>query len=410
MNLRYSRVSGWGKYVPEKVLTNADLEKMVDTSDDWIVQRTGIKERHIAAESEVCSDLGIHAARNALEVAGLVPTDLDLIIVSTSSPDYLVPIVSSTIQYKLGATCPAFTIVTGCTGFVYGLTTAHQFIATRQYNHILVIGVELISKFIDWADRDTCVLFGDGAGAVILSPSETPTGVLACDLGSDGEKGMFLTAPGIGSAATIDHAMIDRREQFLRMNGREVFKFATRVLPQSTLQVLENANLTLADLDLLIPHQANARIIELAIRRLGLAEDKVFVNVHKYGNTSAASIPLALVEALEEGRIKEGDKLCLVSFGAGLTWASVVLQWGQPQGTSTAAQAEDLLWDLADLRKRLARTSAQARVKTQTLLEEASFKAVATMLPLYTSVGRKLPKPGVPSLPLPGKRGQKKQD
>lgn len=395
MELRYSRVTGWGKYLPEKILTNADLEKIVDTNDEWIVQRTGIKERRIAAEDENCSDLAIHAARKALDIAGLTPTNLDLIIVSTSSPDYLVPIVSSTIQYKLGATCPAFTVVTGCTGFVYGLATAHQFIATGQYNHVLVIGVELISRFLDWEDRDTCVLFGDGAGAVVLSPSNTPTGVRACDLGSDGEKGMNLLAPGIGSAARINHEMIDRKEQFLRMNGREVFKFATRILPQSTLKVIENAGMTIDDIDLLIPHQANARIIELAIRRLGIAAEKVFINVHKYGNTSAASIPLALVEALEEGKIKEGDNLCLVSFGAGLTWASVVLQWGQPLGEGIEGETvdEDLIWDIDALRRRMARSGTNVRVKARTLFEETSFKANALMLPFYTSVGRKLPKP-----------------
>ncbi|RME40425.1 MAG: ketoacyl-ACP synthase III [Caldilineae bacterium] len=389
MNMRYSRISGWGKYVPQKVLTNADLEKMVDTSDEWIVQRTGIRERHIAAEDETCSTMAIRAAQEALRVAGLTPADLDLIIVSTSSPDRLVPIVSSTIQHKLGADCPAFTLMTGCTGFVYGLATGHQFIATGAYDHVLVIGVELISRFLDWTDRNTCVLFGDGAGAVVLSPSKTPTGVKAFDLGSDGEKGMELTVPGIGTAARIDHAMLDRGEQYLRMNGREVFKFATRVLPKSTLQVLENAGMTLDDIDLLIPHQANARIIDLAVRRLGISPDKVFVNLHKYGNTSAASIPLALVEALEEGRVKEGDHLCLVSFGAGLTWASAVVQWGQPLGDGEEFAADDLIWDLNALRRKMALASARARVKARTVLEEATYKASTLMLPLYTFTGRK---------------------
>jgi 3-oxoacyl-[acyl-carrier-protein] synthase-3 len=393
MDLRYSKISGWGKYVPEKVLTNADLEKMVDTSDKWITQRTGIKERRVAAKDETCSSLAVNAAQQALEVAGLNPTDLDLIVVATSSPDYLVPIVSSTIQDKLKATCPAFTIVTGCTGFVYGLVTAHQFIATGAYEHILVIGVELITKFVDWTDRTTCVLFGDGAGAVVLSPSKTPTGVKAFDLGSDGAKGMNLIVPGLGSATEMNHAMIDRQEHLLRMNGREVFKFAARVLPDSTLKVVENAGMCVDDIDLLIPHQANARIIDLAIRRLGIAKEKVFVNVHKYGNTSAASIPLALVEAIQEGKVKEGDHLCLVSFGSGLTWASAVVQWGQPLGEGTEALDEDLIWDLTSIRKKMARTSATVRVKARTLLEETSYKASTLMLPLYTSVGRKLPNP-----------------
>ena len=389
MTLRYSKISGWGKYAPEKILTNADLEKIVDTSDDWIVQRTGIKERRIAAEGETCSDMAIKAAEQALEVAGLKATDLDLIIVSTSSPDYLVPIVSSIIQYKMGATCPAFTLVTGCTGFVYGLATAHQFIATGAYNHILVIGVELISHFLDWTDRNTCVLFGDGAGAVVLSPSQTPTGVKAFDLGSNGEKGMELSLTGLGSATRIDQAMLERGEQYLKMNGPEVFKFATRILPQSTMQVLANAGMSIDDIDLLIPHQANARIIDLAIRRLGLPEEKVYVNVHKYGNTSAASIPLALVEALEEGKVKEGDHLCLVSFGAGLTWASAIVQWGQPLGEAGAAVDESLIWDLTTLRKKMALTSTKVRVKARTVAEETAYKASTMLLPFYTFGGRK---------------------
>ncbi len=391
MALRYSRISGWGKYTPEKILTNFDLEKMVDTSDEWITQRTGIKERHIAAENETTSSMAIEAAKKALNVAGLHPTDLDLIVVATSSPDHLVPIVSSTIQHKLGATCPAFTMMTGCTGFVYALSTAHQFIATGTYDHVLVLGVELISKFIDWTDRNTCVLFGDAAGAVVLSPSNTPTGVKAFDLGSDGAKGMNLTVPGLGTAVKMDHDMIDRGDHYLKMNGREVFKFATRVMPRSTLKVLENAGMTVDDIDLLIPHQANARIVDLAIRRLGIPKEKVFVNLHKYGNTSAASIPLALIEALEEGKIKEGDHICMVSFGAGLTWASAVVQWGQPLGASAELVDEDLIWDLTSIRRRMALVSTELRVKTRTLIEESSYRASTLMLPLYTSVGRKLP-------------------
>ncbi len=391
MNMRYSKISGWGKYVPEKVLTNFDLEKMVDTSDEWITQRTGIKERHIAGDDETTSTMAVAAARKALDVAGLTPTDLDLIIVSTSSPDHLVPIVSSTVQHQLGATCPAFSVVTGCTGFVYGLATGHQFIATGTYDHVLVIGVELITRFIDWSDRNTCVLFGDGAGAVVLSPSNTPTGVKAIDLGSDGAKGMSLTVPGLGSAMKIDHDMIERGDHYLKMDGPTVFKFATRVMPRSTLKVLENAGMTINDVDLLIPHQANARIVDLAVRRLGISPDKVFLNLQKYGNTSAASIPLALVEAYEAGRIKEGDHVCMVSFGAGLTWASAVVQWGQPLGDTAEIVDEDLVWDIDALRRRLARASTSARVKARTLMEETSYKASLLMLPLYTSVGRRLP-------------------
>ncbi|HFB52631.1 MAG TPA: ketoacyl-ACP synthase III [Anaerolineae bacterium] len=391
MNMRYSKISGWGKYVPEKVLTNFDLEKMVDTSDEWITQRTGIKARRIAADDETTSTMAVAAARKALDVAKLTPADLDLIIVSTSSPDHLVPIVSSTVQHQLGATCPAFTVVTGCTGFVYGLATGHQFIATGAYDNVLVIGVELISRFVDWTDRNTCVLFGDGAGAVVLTPSNTPTGVKAIDLGSDGAKGMSLTVPGLGTAMKLDHDVIDRGDHYLKMDGRTVFKFATRVMPQSTLKVLENAGMTIDDIDLLIPHQANARIVDLAVRRLGISPDKVFLNLQKYGNTSAASIPLALVEAYEEGRIKEGDHVCMVSFGAGLTWASAIVQWGQPLGDSAEIMDEDLIWDIDALRRKLARASTGVRVKARTLMEETSYKASSLMLPLYTSVGRRLP-------------------
>ena len=391
MKTRYSKVSGWGKYVPERIVTNFDLEKIVDTSDEWITQRTGIKTRHIADESETTSSMAVTAALNALAVAKLAPTDLDLIIVSTSSPDHLVPIVSSTIQHKLGATCPAFTLMTGCTGFVYGMATAHQFIATGAYDKVLVIGVELISKFINWEDRNTCVLFGDGAGAVVLTPSNTPTGIKGIDLGSDGEKGMSLTVPGMGTAMKMGHDVIDRGDHYLKMDGPTVFKFATRIMPKSTLKVLGNAEMTVDDIDLLIPHQANQRIIDLAIRRLGIDQEKVFVNLQKYGNTSAASIPLALIEAIETGKVKEGDNICMVSFGAGLTWASLVLQWGQPLGDSADVADEDLILDINALKKRMSRISTSVRVKTRTLLEETSYKASAIMLPLYTSAGRRLP-------------------
>ncbi len=324
----YSQISGWGKYVPEKILTNHELEKVVDTNHEWIVQRTGIEERRIAAENETTGTMAVEASLRALKVAKLTPADLDLIIISTSSPDYFVPAVSSTVQAMLGATCPAFTVATGCTGFVYGLVTGHQFIATGAFKRILVVGVELISRFLDWEDRNTCVLFGDGAGAVVLTPSSTPRGVLGFDLGSDGAKGHNLILEGGGCVNPLNQEVLKKRQNYLQMNGREVFKFATRILPQSTQTLLQNSNMSLDDIDLLIPHQANARIIDLAIRYLNLDPKKVFVNVNKYGNTSAASIPLALVEALEQGRIKPDDKIAMVSFGAGLTWASVIVQWG----------------------------------------------------------------------------------
>jgi 3-oxoacyl-[acyl-carrier-protein] synthase-3 len=274
--------------------------------------------------------MAVNSAHKALAVAGISAAEVDLIIAATSTPDYFMPAVSSTIQAMVGANCPAFTISTGCTAFVYGLVTAHQYIATGACKNVLVIGVELVSRFVDWQDRDTCVLFGDGAGAVVVSRSQEPGGLLAFDLGSDGEKGMVLRLEGGGCAHPMSHDVINQGQNYLRMNGREVFKFATRILPQSTQTLINKANLSLADIDLLIPHQANRRIIDMATRSMGLDENRVYVNVHKYGNTSAASIPLALVEALEEGRVKPGDKLALVSFGAGLTWASALLQWTAP--------------------------------------------------------------------------------
>jgi 3-oxoacyl-[acyl-carrier-protein] synthase-3 len=328
MSQSYSQITGWGKYVPEKILSNYDLEKITDTSHEWIIQRTGIEERRIAAENETTATMATAAARRALEVAALTPADLDLVIVATSSPDYFVPAVSSTVQAMLGAPCPAFTVTTGCTGFVYGLVVGHQFVAAETFQRVLVIGVELISRFLNWQDRNTCVLFGDGAGAVVLTPSVLPAGLLAFDLGSNGELGHHLTLAGGGSVNPMSHAVIDRGQNYLQMNGREVFKFAARILIESTRTVLSKAGLSPDEITLLIPHQANARIIETAVQTMDFDPGKVFINLHKYGNTSAASIPIALVEAVETGRVKAGDKIALVSFGAGLTWASAVIEWG----------------------------------------------------------------------------------
>lgn len=324
---RYGNIVGWGKYVPSRVITNADLEKTVDTSDEWIVARTGIRERHIVEENETTSSMSVIAARRALDKAGIRPGELDLIIVATSTPDYLTPPVSSQIQHALGAhRAAAFTLVTGCTGFIYALSTAQQFIAAGTYNTILVIGAELLSRFIDWTDRSTCVLFGDGAGAVVLQATNTPSGVLACILGSDGSGGGHLILPAGGAAHPASLKTVERNMHILRMNGPEVFKFATRVLGKALRQVIQQAGLSTEDVDLFIPHQANARIIQSAAKFAGLPEEKIFLNIHKYGNTSAASIPIALTEAIEEGRAKVGDTLAFVAFGAGLTWASAVVK------------------------------------------------------------------------------------
>jgi len=324
---RYGNIIGWGKYVPPRVITNADLEKTLDTSDEWIVTRTGIRERHIADAENSTSQMSIAAAREALEMAGVRPKDLDLIIVATSSPDYLTPPVSSQVQHGLGAkNIGAFTLVTGCTGFVYALSTAQQFIASGACETILVVGAELLSRFINWNERETCVLFGDGAGAVVVQATDVPSGVLSFVLGSDGSGAEHLILPGGGTANPPSHESLDAGLHKVKMNGREVFKFATRVLGKALRQAIQQANLETEDIDLFIPHQANIRIIDSAARFANLPPEKVFVNIHKYGNTSAASIPIALCEAFEEGRAKIGDTLAFVAFGAGLTWASAIVK------------------------------------------------------------------------------------
>ena len=331
MAQRYGNIVGWGKYVPERVLTNADLERRVDTSDEWIVSRTGIRERRVVSEGETTSGLAIEASRQALEMAGVRARDLGLIIVATPSPDYLTPPISSQVQHALGAKdVGAFTLVAGCPGFVYGLATAQQFIASGACDTILVVGVEIISRFIDYTDRSTCVLFGDGAGAVVLQVSEQPSGVLSFVLGSDGSGAQHLILPGGGTNAPPTHETIEAGLQFLRMDGKQVFRFATRILGKALKQAIAQAGLTTDDIDLFIPHQANRRIIESAARYVGLPEEKVFINIDRYGNTSAASIPIALTEAIEQGRARPGDTLAFVAFGAGLTWAASVVKLGAP--------------------------------------------------------------------------------
>ncbi|MFP3728205.1 beta-ketoacyl-ACP synthase III [Priestia filamentosa] len=299
-----------GKYVPSNIVTNQDLEKIVDTSDEWIRTRTGIEERRIAPESMTATDMACNAAMEALEKAKVKPEEIELIIVATATPDHAFPSVASSVQDRIGAKgAAAFDLSAACTGFIYGITTAQQFLQTGMYKHALVIGVEKLSKLINWEDRSTCVLFGDGAGAVVLGESEGK-GILASDLGSDGSGGKHLySVPDIV------------------MNGREVFKFAVRQLPETAKTSLEKAGLTRKDIDFLVPHQANIRIIDYAREKFGLEREKVSVTVNKYGNTSAASIPLSLYDELENKKFEKGDTVVLVGFGGGLTWGSVVLQW-----------------------------------------------------------------------------------
>lgn len=320
-------ILGTGKYVPEKTLTNEDLEKIVETSDEWIVTRTGIKERRIAAEHQATSDLGYEAALKALQNAKLSAEELDLIIVATITPDKFFPSTASIIQQKLGATCPAFDLSAACSGFTYALSTAYSFIVSRQYDKVLVIGAETLSRIVDYTDRNTCVLFGDGAGAVVVGEVEAGHGFKSFVLGADGNGGDLLKIEAGGSRNPASQQTIDNRMHFLQMGGREVFKFAVRVMGASSEEAIQKAGLTKSDIDFLVPHQANIRIIEAALERLELTEDNAIINVHRYGNMSAASIPVALAEADEQGRLKKGDALCLVGFGAGLTWGASVIIW-----------------------------------------------------------------------------------
>jgi 3-oxoacyl-[acyl-carrier-protein] synthase-3 len=375
---KYARITGWGKYVPERRLTNFDLEKMVDTSDEWIRTRTGIRERRIAAPGETCCTMSLASARRALAMAHLPPSDVELIIVATSTPDYLVPSVASMVQDQLGAgNAPAFSLQAGCTGWVYALVTASQFIQTGAYRNALVIGTEHLSVGVDWTDRTTCVLFGDGSGAVVLEASDQPTGLLSFDLGSDGSDYDALIFPGCAGVHPPSHEVINQRLHYLRMDGRRVFKFASRVLADSARKVVIDAGLTIDDVDLIIPHQANDRIIELARRRLRVPPEKIMLNIDRYGNTSAASIPLALVEAIEEGRVKPGDHLVLVGFGAGLTWASAAVHW-EPQEPAAIPVAD---WPMAE---RLAQPVAKARTALWSARVSLATKIEPLLLPLYS--------------------------
>jgi len=321
-------ILGTGRYLPPTILTNAELEKRVDTTDEWIRSRTGIRERRIAAPDEHVSDMATKAGLKALEAAGLKASDLDAILVATLTPDYTWPAAACLIQRKLGAPqAYALDISAACSGFVYALSLAEGLIAAGNAKHVLVIGAEKLTSLVDWSDRNTCVLFGDGAGAAVVGPAQSKHKVLATHLGSDGNAVELLYQPGGGTVCPASLKSVEDKQHFLKMNGKEVFKFAVRVMGEASEAAIKKAGIETKDVSLFIPHQANIRIIESAAERLGLPSDKVFVNVDRYGNTSAASVAIALDEALEQGRIKQGDKIVLVAFGAGLTWASAVLEW-----------------------------------------------------------------------------------
>jgi 3-oxoacyl-[acyl-carrier-protein] synthase-3 len=321
-------ITGIGSYVPERVLTNADLEKIVDTTDDWITSRTGIRERRMAAEDEYTSTMGIAAARIALERADVDAADLDLIIVATITPDMPFPATACIVQQELGATkAAAFDLEAACTGFLYALEIGRQFIDSRMYQNVLIIGAEKLSSIIDWKDRNTCVLFGDGAGAAVLQHRADSRGVLATRLGSDGGKANILAMPGGGCRQPATINSVNERIHFLKMEGKEVFKNAVNAMTGAAKEVLERSGVGMEDIKCVIPHQANQRIISAVGERLGARNDQVFVNLHKYGNTSAASVAVALDEAVSTGRIERGDLILIIAFGAGLTWGATVLEW-----------------------------------------------------------------------------------
>lgn len=323
-------ILGTGFYVPEKIMTNADLEKIVETSDEWIVERTGIKERRIAEDNQPMSDLALKAAKDALADAGVAAEDLDLIIVATLTSDRIIPSTACMIQNLLGAKhAAAFDLSAACSGFAYAASVAAQFIETGAYKKALVIGAETLSKYINWEDRNTCVLFGDGAGAAVLGQVEEGYGILSFDLGSDGSGGDAIQIPSSGSLMPVSKESIDQKLNLIHMNGRDVFKFAVKAMGKTVKNSLAKIDMPQEKIDWLVPHQANIRIIESAAKRLSMPMDKVIVNIHKYGNMSAACIPIALAEAAAAKRFKKGDIIALSGFGAGLTWASCIIRWSK---------------------------------------------------------------------------------
>ena len=322
-----SRIAGTGSYTPSRVMTNTELERMVATSDDWIRERTGIRERHIAASGEACSDLAVQAGRRALAAAGLAASDLDLILVATCTGDYPLPATACLVQHQLGATkAAACDLSAACCGFVYALSVADAYVRTGM-RHVLVIGSEVMSAITDWSDRNTCILFGDGAGAAVVSASDGERGILSTHLRSDGSLCELITVPAGGSRTPLSEQVVAERTHFIKMKGNETFKVAVRTLEEIARETLAANQLQVEDLDLYVPHQANMRILKAVMERLGLPLEKVMLNLEHYGNTSAASIPIALDEAVRAGRVQDGSLVMLGAFGAGLTWASALIRW-----------------------------------------------------------------------------------
>jgi 3-oxoacyl-[acyl-carrier-protein] synthase-3 len=325
---RAVRLTGWGRYAPAQVLTNADLERMVDTNDEWIVSRTGIRERHVAAAHETTASMAAVAGLRAIRTAGLEPDDIDLIILATLTPDYWMPSTAALVKEAIGnAKAAAFDVAAACSGFVYAYATATAYITAGMARHALVIGAELMTRFLDYSDRATCILFGDGAGAVVLSASDEATATAGIELTTEPQGAYMIWLPAGGSKSPPSAETIARGEHKLRMEGRETYRFATRTLASTALAAVDKAGWEPGDVDLIVPHQANIRIIEAVAKALGLPMDKMFVNLDRYGNTSAASVPIALAEAVNEGRVAVGDKLVFVAFGAGFTSGAVAMEW-----------------------------------------------------------------------------------
>ncbi len=385
MTQRYARITGMGKYVPARRLTNYDLEQMVDTSDEWITTHTGIRERRVAAPEETAVSMALEASRAALANAGMQPEDLDMVIFATSTPDYFCPASASILQDRLGArNAAAFDLTSGCTGWVYGLVTATQFIQTGSLDRILVVAAEVLSRAIDYTDRSTSILFGDGAAAAVLEPSMSPTGVLAFELGSDGSGWDALYFPGGGGAKPFSQEVLDNREMYLRMDGKRVLKFATKTLSATIQRVVQRSGLPFEEIDFIVPHQTNSKLIDLMVKRLKVDPQKVMINLDRYGNTSAAAVALAMTEAVEQGRIKEGNHVVVASFGAGLTWASVVIHWQPTKPESEQA----ILVSNWPVRERLQQQANKmraslwsAQVTARTKAQEASM---SVMVPFYT--------------------------
>ena len=326
--MKRARIIGTGSYLPEKVLTNQDIEKLVDTTSEWIFARTGIEERRIAADDEVTSDLATKAAERALEAAGVSAEEIDLIVMGTITGDYPWPATACIVQNNLGAkNAYAYDVSAACSGFVYALGCAADYIQSGRGKRVLVIGAEVLSRIIDWTDRNTCILFGDGAGAVVLEAQDSESGILSTHMHSDGSYLDLLYQPGFGTKNPASQKGLDERSSFLKMQGNEVFKVAVRSLTDVSKEALAAHELTSADVDLFVPHQANRRILEATAKRLKLNDDQCFINVHKYGNTSGATIPVGIDEAFRAGRLKEGDLLLLAAFGGGFTWGSALIRW-----------------------------------------------------------------------------------